>query len=129
MERLKCKACGTESVVPMDVIVENEDEIEDVDELFSTDQDSQFYSCHVCGDNWLSVRETESGGGFKVTFVHQMGMAPTLKRIAYLAGGTDAYDLSDEEWEYFLDDQQVEATSWRQKLSNRRQILRSICSN
>ena len=126
MERLTCKACGTESMVPMDVIVESDD---DLQQLLSEDQESQFYSCHVCGDNWLSVKETESGGGFKITFVHQMGMAPTLKRIAYLNGGAEQYELSEQEWEYFLDDQQVEATSWRQKLVNRRKILKSICSN
>lgn len=126
MERLICKACGTQSMVPMEVIVESDD---DLQRLLGNDQESQFYSCHVCGDNWLSVKETESGGGFKITFVHQMGMAPTLKRIAYMHASLDEQELQGEDWEYFLDDQQVEEVSWRTKLINRRKILKSICSN
>lgn len=110
----------------MDVIVESDD---DLKQLLGTDQESQFYSCHVCGDNWLSVKETESTGGFKITFVHQMGMSPTLKRVAYMDPVLSAGELGADDWEYFLDDQQVEEHSWRQKLVNRRKILKSICSN
>lgn len=126
MDRLTCKACGTESVVPMDVIIEN---TEDLDELLGSDHESEFYSCHVCGDNWLTIREVETAGEYRITFVHQMGMAPTLKRIAHIDVPTPVLDSERESWEYFLDDEEVEEGTWREKLTNRRKILKSICTN
>lgn len=56
MERLQCKACGAFGLVPMDV-----EEIEIDDEVLAHEPDARFYSCHVCGDNWLAVRTQNEG--------------------------------------------------------------------
>ncbi|MEX0600902.1 MAG: hypothetical protein WD021_04725 [Rhodothermales bacterium] len=125
MEKLHCKACGSYSMVPMDVVVE--DDIEGVD-LGHDDQDSRFYTCHVCGDNWLSVKETRRGD-YKITFVHQMGMSPELKRVAHVDAPVTSHDESVDQWEYYVDDERIGHDAWHEKLVSRRNVLKSICSN
>ena len=122
MERLKCKACSCYSMVPMEVSLES-------DELDDQNADSKFYTCHVCGDNWLSVREEEDTGESRVTFVHQMGMSPILKRVAYLRKHVVLQETTIQKWEYFFDDEVIEENRWQEKLASRRKILKSICTN
>ncbi len=123
MEKLQCKACGSYSMVPMDVVVD-----QDESNLIGDEQESRFYTCHVCGDNWLSVKETRSGD-CKITFVHQMGMSPELKRIAHLDTPVVVNEDTVDHWEYFLDDVAIGPDAWHEKLVSRRKVLKSICSN
>lgn len=123
MEKLQCKACGSYSMVPMDVVVD-----EDESSLIGEEQESRFYTCHVCGDNWLSVKETRRGD-CKITFVHQMGMSPELKRIAHMDTHIVVNDDTIDRWEYFLDDEEIGPDAWHEKLVSRRKVLKSICSN
>lgn len=125
MDRIKCKACGTYSMLPLDVIVEDSD---DFQAMMGADQESQFYSCHVCGDNWLSIRETANSGRARLMFMHQMGMSPTLKRIAHLTEDDRGHTEVDH-WEFFLGDEVVHEEEWEEALDERRSILRSVCSN
>lgn len=124
MERLKCKACGCYSMMPVEVAIDIEDE-----SLLSGEHESRFFSCHVCGDNWLSVKETDLDGSTSVTFVHQMGMSPVLKRTAFLETSVLMNDASVDHWEYFLDDDPVDEDDWQDELTERRSILRSVCMN
>jgi hypothetical protein len=124
MEKLQCKACGSYSMVPMDVVVED-DEAETPREQ---ERETRFYTCHVCGDNWLSVKETATED-CTITFVHQMGMQPELKRIAHTDTPVVVSEGTIDRWEYFLDNQLIDADAWHEKLSTRRKILKSICSN
>jgi len=110
-------------MAPMEVSVAEEDETKE------EGSDSTFYSCHVCGDNWLSVREDENGGDSRVTFVHQMGMSPVLKRVAFLQRDDVLQDTAVDKWEYYFDDEEIEENTWQEKLLNRRKILKSICTN
>jgi len=126
MERLQCKACGCVSMVPMDVETEGMDEEE---LLLGGDQESRFFTCHVCGDNWLSVKMTESTGDTRITFVHQMGMQPTLKRVAQLNTPIVISEQTVEQWDYFVGDDTVAEDEWREVLDKRRFVLRSICTN
>lgn len=112
-------------MVPMDVVVE--DDVESLD-LTSDEQESRFYTCHVCGDNWLSVKET-SRDDCKITFVHQMGMSPELKRIAHVDAPVVANDEVVDDWEYYVDDEEIAPDAWHEKLVSRRKVLKSICSN
>lgn len=123
MEKLQCKACGSYSMVPMDVVVD-----EDESNLIGEEQESRFYTCHVCGDNWLSVKETRRGD-CKITFVHQMGMSPELKRIAHMDTHVIVTDDTVDHWEYYLDDEKIGPDAWHEKLVSRRKVLKSICSN
>jgi len=91
--------------------------------------ESRFYSCHVCGDNWLAVRELEPEGACQVTFIHQMGMAPVLKRVAHMQTHVVINDTTVESWEYFLDDEQIAEEPWLEKLKGRRRVLKSVASN
>lgn len=125
MERLVCKACGSESMLP----VQFEEEMEQEEDLLAGEQESRFFTCHVCGDNWLSVKKTELGGDCRITFVHQMGMQPTLKRIAHMSTPVVLMPGTVEEWDYFLGDDEVEETEWRRQLDQRRTLLRAICTN
>lgn len=127
MEKLQCKACGSYSMVPMDVVVEKDDILEEAN-LLGDDRESRFYTCHVCGDNWLSVKETRRND-CKITFVHQMGMSPELKRIAHLGTHVVLNDDTVDRWEYFLDDEKIDSDAWHERLVTRRKVLRSICSN
>ncbi|MFQ5571892.1 MAG: hypothetical protein ACE5G0_19610 [Rhodothermales bacterium] len=113
-------------MIPMEVATEEPDEIST---LLGQEPESRFYTCHVCGDNWLSVKETEDTGHCKITFVHQMGMAPVLKRIAHMDTEVILNDSTVASWTYFLDDQEIDQEVWFDKLSKRRKILKSICSN
>ena len=85
MERLKCKACGSYGMIPVELDDVDPEEEQDLDDLLDpTDEETRFYSCHVCGDNWLTVRRVEEDGACALTFVHQMGLRPTLRRVAHL---------------------------------------------
>jgi hypothetical protein len=94
----------------------------------SDDQEARFYTCHVCGDNWLTVRRTEEGA-CKITFVHQMGLQPLLKRTAVMTTPIVLSEQTVDHWDYFLGEDEVDEDDWRDRLDERRRVLRSICSN
>lgn len=125
MEKLRCKTCGSESLAPMQVMLEEEDQRAS---LLGEEQESQFYTCHVCGDNWLSVKEAR-GEDCTVTFIHQMGMSPVLRRVAHMQTPVLVNPDTVEEWEYYFDEEAVSEDDWRSKLQSRRDTLRSICMN
>ncbi len=127
MERIQCKTCGSHSMIPMEVAVEADEEALPL--MVPPDPESRFYTCHVCGDNWLSVKETDDVGLCTITFVHQMGMEPVLKRIAHMQPPIILTEKAVGEWIYLLDDQEVDQDVWFDKLARRRQILKSICTN
>ncbi len=104
-------------------------EPEETDFDFVVDEhEARFFTCHVCGDNWLSVRRNEQGD-CRVTFVHQMGLQPLLKRTAHMATPVLMTEDAVDRWDYFLGDDEVGEGRWRTLLDERRKILRSICSN
>ena len=127
MDKLQCKTCGAFGMIPMEVAIE--DDLDEHAALLEHDPESRFYSCHVCGDNWLSVKENEGVGHCKITFVHQMGMSPVLKRIAHMRRPVVVQEESLGQWSYFLDDQEIDREVWFDKLSKRRRVLRAICTN
>ena len=127
MDKLQCKTCHAYSMIPMEVAIE-EDHAE-LSALYDREPESHFYTCHVCGDNWLSVKEQDGGGQFKITLVHQMGMSPVLKRIAYTRTLMLRNEEAVEGWTYFLDDQEIDQEVWLDKLTRRRKVLRAICTN
>lgn len=127
MEKLQCKACGSYSMIPMDVVVDKDEDEFDAN-MRGEEQESRFYTCHVCGDNWLSVQE-KSSDDCTITFVHQMGMSPELKRIAHMDAPLLLGDSAIDHWEYYLDDEEIEEDVWFEKLKNRRRVLKSVCSN
>ncbi len=108
-------------MAPVEVLVHDENA-----EPISQQQESFFYTCHVCGDNWLSIREKNEGEVDQVTIIHQMGMKPLLKRVGHV------YPFSGEtitDWIYFMDEDEITEELWQEKLSARRSILKSICTN
>ena len=127
MDRLPCKACGAHSLLPMEVQPEAADEL-DLDLGSLDEREAQFFTCHVCGDNWLSVREVQAGD-CTLTFVHQMGMRPLLKRVAHMATPVVLQEGTVDHWAYYLGDDEVEEDDWRSRLARRRDVLRAICSN
>lgn len=124
MEKLSCKACGSFAMMPMDVAVQDEDQYD----IYTDTSESRFYSCQVCGDNWLSVRQEEEGD-CQITFIHQMGVAPTLKRVAFMQTHIVLNENTVDRWQYFLDDQEIDEDIWMEKLKDRRDILKSISCN
>ena len=126
MKKLTCKTCGCKSLTPMPVAIEGADAA-----LLGAKHDSRFCTCHVCGDNWLAVKETASGGACRLTFIHQMGTAPVLKRVAHAPAAAPMRPgaAAGREWEYFLDDDPVSEENWRETLTERRAVLKSICTN
>ena len=79
MEFLRCKACGADAVIPLEMDVDaGKSWLEDADE-------AHFFACQVCGDNWLSVkRPAEEMGACELTFLHQPNMEPMLRRTALM---------------------------------------------
>ena len=124
MDRLQCKACGSFSMLPMELAPEETDSLD----FLLDEEEARFYTCHVCGDNWLSVRRVEAGD-CKITFVHQMGLQPLLKRTAHMATPVLMTEDTVEQWEYYLGDDEVAEHRWRDTLDERRRVLRSICTN
>lgn len=90
---------------------------------------SQFFSCHVCGDNWLSMRTTSKSGKPMLVFVHQMGMDPMLKRAGVLRFLYPEDAMIVDDWEYFIGENAVAEDTWRSELDRRRFVLRSTCMN
>lgn len=148
MDFLKCKACGSFGMVPLDVrLLDADDDSTDAPDVRdylrdsdpddphdpdldkNPDEESRFYSCHVCGDNWLSIRRREDDGNNKVTFIHQMGVQPILRRVAYVQTDIVVNEGTVDYWEYFLDDDEVAEGEWMDKLADRRKVLKAICTN
>lgn len=144
MEFLKCKACGSYGMVPMDVTLFEEsgdegdslelrgdlsDEFSDQADGDSEGEESRFYSCHVCGDNWLSIRKLGNEGDTRITFIHQMGVQPVLRRVGHVEPRVALGDDSVRNWEYFLDETEVEEGEWLGRLADRRKVLKAICTN
>ncbi len=124
MEKLTCKACGSASLVPMDVIV-TDDEIK-ISDVQPHGQESRYFTCRVCGDNFLSLRE-DYDGHTSITFIHQMGQEPELRRIGHLE---DADELEGAVlWEYYVGEEMVTESEWVDELRQRRSVLRSVCTN
>lgn len=121
MELLKCKTCGSFGMVPMEVSLD-----EASIETEAVEPETRFYTCHVCGDNWLSVRETHDAGDCHITFIHQMGMEPVLKRVGHMQ---EATSRSVDDWQYYLDDEAITELDWREELRIRRKVLKAICTN
>lgn len=126
MQKLTCKTCGCESLMPMQVILE--DDADELDDLLGGEQESRFYSCQVCGDNWLSVKE-KNAGECTITYVHQMGTSPVLKRVAHMTNTIVIDDENVDEWEYYVGDEPVREEEWHDTLSDRRDVLKSVCMN
>lgn len=114
-----------------DLDEEEEEEEEDSSPLSEAlmEQETRFFSCHVCGDNWLSIKEVHQDGACKIVFIHQMGATPILKRVADMQTQVVLNHQTVAEWSYFLDDNEVDETEWLHQLDNRRHILKAICSN
>lgn len=123
MDRLQCKACGSLSMLPMEIEADEAEEME-----LSDDQEARFYTCHVCGDNWLTVRRVENGE-CKITFVHQMGLQPVLRRTAVMTTPIVLTEQTVDHWAYYLGEDEVDEERWLDRLDERRRVLRSICSN
>ncbi len=123
MDRLQCKACGSLSMLPMEIEADEAEEMEVTD-----DQEARFYTCHVCGDNWLTVRRVENGE-CKITFVHQMGLQPVLRRTAVMTTPIVLNEQTVDHWAYYLGEDEVDEDRWLDRLDERRRVLRSICSN
>jgi len=124
-EKLTCKTCGCESLRPMQVMLEEEEDHNVVGE----EQESRFYSCQVCGDNWLSVKKKTADGDCIITFVHQMGTSPVLKRVAHLDNTVIVSDDHVETWTYYKGDRPVAEDEWHEMLSERRDTLKATCMN
>ncbi len=110
-------------MLPMEVTVDIEN-----DSVLGNEQESRFFTCHVCGDNWLSVKET-SQGECQITFIHQMGIEPTLRRVAHMQTPILVSEATVDQWDYYFGEDEIEEEEWHEKLSSRRQILKSVCSN
>ena len=123
MDRLQCKACGSLSMLPMEIEADEAEEME-----VTEDQEARFYTCHVCGDNWLTVRRVENGE-CKITFVHQMGLQPVLRRTAVMTTPIVLSEQTVDHWAYYLGEDEVDEERWLDRLDERRRVLRSICSN
>ncbi len=111
----------------MQVVTKVEDEYEP--HSLGSEYESQFYTCHICGDNWLSVKEVEPSGTCHVTFVHQMGTEPELKRVARMQSPVLLSADMVEKWTYYLDDQRIDEEVWHDKLEERRHVLKSTSVN
>lgn len=125
MEKLKCKACGAFSMMPMDVMLDDAEAIEEL----GTEKETRFYTCHVCGDNWLSIKETDLGGQCQVTFVHQMGTHPLLKRVAFMQTPVVLGHQTVDHWIYYEDEDEIAEDTWKEVLDERRRIMRSASTN
>lgn len=126
MDLLLCQVCNTAGIVPVAV------EAARLDRqvlLLGGEHESRFFTCHVCGDNWLVVRITLAGGGTRITFIHQMGIEPTLRRCTNLTSPTQLMQVDALAWDYFLGDDVVPEGEWLAVLRQRRLVLRSTCSN
>lgn len=88
------------------------------------------FACRVCGDNWLCVEHEEPGEDARITFVHQLGSRPSLKRVL-VGRETSALRRGSEigEWTYLIDDEPVSRRRWSRKLRARRRLLRAMLNN
>jgi hypothetical protein len=58
-----------------------------------------------------------------------MGTSPVLKRVAHMNNHVVLSEDAVDEWEYYLGDEPVAKDEWHDKLSTRRDVLKSVCVN
>lgn len=122
MHLLTCKACGANAVTPLEM-----DTRHGIGPIEGA-AEAHFYTCQLCGDNWMSVRRAE-GERPMLTFIHQMGMKPELRRVAQMTNAVLMNEASVEAWSYYLGDDEVGEREWRDALGERRHVLRSVTMN
>jgi hypothetical protein len=92
-------------------------------------EESRFYTCHVCGDNWLSIRREDREGDCQLLFIHQMGVQPVLKRVAHMRTHIVLNEQTVDHWEYYADEEEIGEGDWLDRLRDRRDVLKAICCN
>jgi hypothetical protein len=58
-----------------------------------------------------------------------MGTSPVLKRVAHLSNHVVLTEEAVDDWKYYLGDEPVPEEKWHDKLSSRRDVLKSVCMN
>jgi hypothetical protein len=105
------------------------DEVDDSEALEEQPEESRFYTCHVCGDNWLSIRREDEFGDCQLLFIHQMGVQPILKRVAHMQTPVLLNEQTVDHWEYYADEEEIGEGDWLGRLRDRRKVLKAVCCN
>jgi hypothetical protein len=58
-----------------------------------------------------------------------MGMQPLLKRVAHMDTPVVLNEATIGAWSYYLGEDEIEESEWRNVLDKRRLVLRAICTN
>ncbi len=124
---MQCKACGSFSMVPMEVDLPDEEQKPEAEA--EGEPESRFYTCQVCGDNWLSIKREDDTGTCEITFIHQMGIQPLLKRVAHMDTPVVLNEQTVDRWDYFVGEEETDEESWHERLQARRRMLKSVCCN
>lgn len=119
-EFIECKCCGSEAVAPVEYL-----EMDDMETGIG--EESVFYTCFVCGDNWTSSKVTEEDA--EIVFVHQIDWFPLLRREIQLPSVTLVNDVDDEDWDYYLGSKNIEQKKWFNVLKRRRDEIKASLVN
>jgi len=124
--KIKCKCCGQKSVVPMNVLSVNDDEINE-------NHQEVFYSCLICKDNWVADKQQLSNdpddSSILISFTHNINLMPQLERVASVPSEILVDSIQDDDWEYYIGDHLVDKSDWFRVLSERREEMFSAAVN
>lgn len=105
----ECPVCGTQAFMRED--------LDDGHTHVNLKQDIDFYSCSLCG--YTKQEETvNTRHGAQVVEVYDVDAIPPLVRRAE---GTDP-----DTWKYFLGDEEVGESRWRQEFEVRKKALQGV---
>lgn len=113
----ECPCCGSVAFL--------KEEVEEPRTNVTLQQSIHFYSCSVCGHT--KQREVvDTVHGAQVIESYDIDFIPLLSRRAEIEGRAVPGEIDDEDWTYFLGDEEVSQTRWRAEFKERKRAMQGI---
>lgn len=111
-----CLACGSAAVVSLGLPPAS-----------PTADQTLSHACRVCGDHRVATWSGLGTGCETHESVYPTAFGPLLRQVGQVLAGAEGETFT--EWTHFVDDIEVSAGYWRQRLNDRRRMLRAKVSN
>ncbi|MBE2185864.1 MAG: hypothetical protein IAE99_03725 [Rhodothermales bacterium] len=85
------------------------------------------HTCRLCGDHRVATWSGLGTGCETHESLYPTAFGPLLRQVGQVLAVAEGETMT--EWTHFVDDIEVDASYWRQRLDDRRRMLRAKISN